>query len=191
MESSRFSNVITVLALLAYINLISFVNAKMLNLLSRNNSENFILFFDNGDFILETNILLNLENPLLKAYIFPNNVSQNSPLNNEHLRERKFYSQQSCLHFTKKKNKKSGEVNSSRANQRLWNIRSLVFISDKRSLELVWKVRKREKVKNRVWEGVGIAFSFILLFFRAKLFFFFDRRKFPKRIPKENFVTRL
>lgn len=103
MESSRFSNVITVLALLAYINLISFVNAKMLNLLSRNNSENFILFFDNGDFILETNILLNLENPLLKAYIFPNNVSQNSPLNNEHLRGRKFYSQQSCLHFTKKK----------------------------------------------------------------------------------------
>lgn len=119
MESSRFSNVITVLALLSYINLISFVNAKMLNLLSRNNSENFILFFDNGDFILETNILLNLENPLLKAYIFPYNVSQNSPLNNEHLRGRKFYSQQSCLHFTKKKNKKSGEVNSSRANQRL------------------------------------------------------------------------
>ena len=103
MESSRFSNVITVLALLAYINLISFVNAKMLNLLSRKNSKNFILFFDNGDFILETNILLNLENPLLKAYIFPYNVSQNSPLNNEHLRGRKFYSQQSCLHFTKKK----------------------------------------------------------------------------------------
>lgn len=190
MESSRFSNVITVLALLAYINLISFVNAKMLNLLSRNNSENFILFFDNGDFILETNILLNLENPLLKAYIFPNNVSQNSPLNNEHLRGRKFYSQQSCLHFTKKKNKKSGEVNSSRANQRLWNIRSLVFISGKRSLELGWKVRKREKVKNRVWEGVGIAFSFILFFFSREALLLLWSSNSPKRIPKENFVTR-
>lgn len=182
MESSRFSNVITVLALLAYINLISFVNAKMLNLLSRNNSENFILFFDNGDFILETNILLNLENPLLKAYIFPYNVSQNSPLNNEHLRGRKFYSQQSCLHFTKKKNKKSGEVNSSRANQRLWNIRSLVFISDKRSLELVWKVRKREKVKNRVWERVGIAFSFILSFFSRETLL----HLWSSKISKEN-----
>lgn len=39
----------------------------MLN--SRNNSENFILFFDNGEgefFILETSIL--------KVYAFPNNI---------------------------------------------------------------------------------------------------------------------
>lgn len=57
-----------------------------------------------GNFILETSILFNLENPLFKVYIFPNNISQNplnSPLNNW---GRRFYSQQSCLplYFTKK-----------------------------------------------------------------------------------------
>lgn len=51
LENSRFSNVIAILALLACVNITLFVNAqsKMLNLLSRNNCESFILFLDNGE----------------------------------------------------------------------------------------------------------------------------------------------